>query len=285
MREKISEWLSLFVDASNYRILVKRGFGNVLGVFVVFHLFASAFSTYHLLSSWLPAISQQIRQFSLNLSDSLPGDLEATWLNDQKRLEFSGANLPINLATSDLFDQAPRALPRNTLSITDQELSQELLAADFATTQLVVGSDSLASKGQGDSWTVLSFSELPDFGGNASLLAADLINLIDPTIEAFNQLIWQYWWLVFIFVIPTIMITTVFRLIIDGLLVILLIKINNYRLSIQESISLVLLMGSVAVVISQLGNLLHPGSGWPFFNIAFWVIAIYVLIINRRLFT
>lgn len=283
MHNRITEWTSLFVNASNYRLLVKRGWGGVLLIFLVAHLLTSLLVTYQVLGHWWPKFSAESKDFVERLAGQIPGELVFSWDNSSQRLEMSEAELPISIATNELFSETPTTLPRNTLSLTDQNIDEAALTDHFSTSQFVLGPNAMATKTQAGSWSTLDFSELPDFGGDANISANQLSQMAKPTIDWIGQRLWQNWWLIVILTIPGLMIFSIFRLIIDGLLVILLIRINRYRLTFVESLRLVMLIGAISLIVSQVALALHPNSGWPFFNLSFWLIAIYVLVVNRRL--
>lgn len=225
----------------------------------------------------LPKWQEEVVQMRQELVNEYPSDLELSWDGRQiassaeepqpifypADFDYRSYNLPPRLGVIDL-SQDPQPSPDDFLVvITQDHLWLNDFRGDFQTTSL--------SLWLGDeAWTM-----------TANNLPAVLDQLEETLIEPWWQ---SLTWLGPIAIIAWLILGKSAMAVIEGILLYLVLYVYDRRLPYLKTLQLSLHLLIPAELVNQVGRLVYPQATFSFTSLAFWALAIYVLIANRGRF-
>jgi len=315
----LNQYLGLFVSASAYQSLVQAGWKKVLGFFLLSHLVAGGLLAGYIITYLWPQTEQELIATVENIREAAPQDLIIDWNAESIKVSFltrqpADDSTTVNETAIEKIDdnqnqkesiQEPKELSQPVIIphqvVEDSKILSSLFpgnsqssflelrttnSADQSMTasNITVFSDAVSLR-VGTTQEQISFTfaevatDLPSF----RLTKDEFLQASKNQVEAISQNIQSIWVLIFIFAIPITLFFSASNLLIDGFLVYLLIRLNQFKLSIGASIQLSLLAGGVAAITNQLAVLIYPTLTLPIYSLTFWLVMAYVLLLNKRL--
>ena len=284
-----SLYLHLFTSAFAYKLAIKTGWFVVLSFFVITHIGVSILAVSELYARRLPQLITDSRMAVIRTRDFIPNETQITWDAEEQKLSFEEESLPIRIP-SNVYSDLPSfrantitSMPKYAITVpqTETDLESDQL---FSESLLTVTPSGIAVQGSSIAdHSTIAFDSLPQFSESFTVNGEYMFSYITQTIDKLESTFYTYWPLFFILALPVTITFTLFNLLLDTFFIVLLVKLNKYSISISESIQLSILIGGIAALINQIAIILYPALNWPFYSITFWLIAAYVLIINKRL--
>jgi len=283
----------LFYSPAAYRILTQSTWLRVLGFFFLVHIFVGVLAVGVFYLRFLPQALQDSATSIQVLRHHLPEDLVFSWDAEKQELSFveTGENqLPVQVPSTDLTSlesvtaAGVASFPKYFLTIQNQP-TQQTDQAESTTDSLII----LDSKGANlhsvgsTEVTTLEYGLLPQFAESFEVDGKFALSYLDQSLSKFSETVYQAWPLAVALAIPVMIMLTSFTLFLDMFFVILLVKLNQYRLSIAESVKLTLLVAGVAAVMNQVVTALYAQVQLPIYTLTFWLIITYLFLFNSRL--
>jgi hypothetical protein len=283
----------LFYSPAAYRILTKSTWLRVLSFFILVHVGVALLAVGVFYMRFLPQALQDSKESINIVRHHLPEDLLFSWNSENQELSFIESEenqLPVRVPSTALASlesvtsAGVASLPKYFLSIED-ESSEQLAQASTITDSLIV----LDSKGANlyrvgtDEATQLEYSLLPQFQESFEVDGSFALSYFEQSLDRFSATVYQAWPLALAAAVPLMIMLTSFTLFLDMFFVILLVKLNQYRVTVAESIKLTLLVGGVSAVMNQVVTTLYTTVQMPVYTLTFWLIITYLFLFNSRL--
>lgn len=276
----------LFYSAAVYRVLTKSSWLRVLGFFLLAHIGVALLATTMFYLRFLPQALQDSSESINILRHHLPEDLVFSWdVNDQELtlVEAEENQLPVQVPSAALVSLESvtsagiASLPKYFLTIQEQ--------TEDTTDSLIVLNSQGASihRANTDSSSEIEYSLFPQFQDSFEVNGKFVIAYLEQTLERLTNTAYQAWPLALLLAVPIMIMLTTFTLFLDVFFIILLVKLNQYRLTISESIKLTLLVAGVAAIMNQVVATLYINVQLPIYTMTFWLIISYLFLFNSRL--
>ena len=289
-------FLGLFHTPQAYKAIVSRGWLSTLGFFFLSYVIGSVLSTGLFYARYLPDTIADLKTILTISAENLPEEVQVSWDADQHTLKFSGATLPVSVK-SDIFAQDKSLTDFDSgvfdeyfFTLIDGDIDQN--NTDYSDSFLVFATNGLQFKNTNTNQTgFIPYDEIASalrtvtdsVDSSSETSAKYLLQNAGPVLDSMDQKIRQYFPLVFLLGIPVLFVITLPNLVIAISFMILLLKLNNYSLTIPQTIRLTLLVSSIAMLVNQVTLVIYPTLNWPFYSMTFWAITFYLLIINKKL--
>ncbi len=289
-------FLGLFHTPQAYKAIVSRGWLSTLGFFFLSYVIGSVLSTGLFYARYLPDTIADFKTILTISAENLPEEVQVSWDADQHTLKFSGATLPVSVK-SDIFAQDKSLTDFDSgvfdeyfFTLIDGDIDQN--NTDYSDSFLVFATNGLQFKNTNTNQTgFIPYDEIASalrtvtdsVDSSSETSAKYLLQNAGPVLDSMDQKIRQYFPLVFLLGIPVLFVITLPNLVIAISFMILLLKLNNYSLTIPQTIRLTLLVSSIAMLVNQVTLVIYPTLNWPFYSMTFWAITFYLLIINKKL--
>jgi len=289
-------FLGLFHTPQAYKAIVSRGWLSTLGFFFLSYVIGSVLSTGLFYARYLPDTIADLKTILTISAENLPEEVQVSWDADQHTLKFSGATLPVSVK-SDIFAQDKSLTDFDSgvfdeyfFTLIDGDIDQN--NTDYSDSFLVFATNGLQFKNTNTNQTgFIPYDEIASalrtvtdsVDSSSETSAKYLLQNAGPVLDSMDQKIRQYFPLVFLLGIPVLFVITLPNLVIAISFMILLLKLNNYSLTIPQTSRLTLLVSSIAMLVNQVTLVIYPTLNWPFYSMTFWAITFYLLIINKKL--
>lgn len=288
-------YLGLLHSPEAYKTISKGWVSTVL-FFCFSFILGGILTSVLVYTRYLPETITQIKALSQIAKNQLPEDLKLTWDTNQNTVQFYGASLPVSLETKLLLeDTAFSTSDSSTLgtyifTLVDHEIDQN--TSGYSESLLVFAQNGVQFKNPSTAQGgFISYAELrvsleaigyslPSFTEKP---IRDVLAETEPLLATINQILRDSFPIVFLITIPILIVITVPNILIAFAFMILLLKLNNFALTIGQIIRLTVVISCVAMVINQFALLLYPTVNWPFYSIAFWSITFYLLVLQKRI--
>lgn len=313
----IRAYARLFSNPHWYRIIVKAHWAEILSIFLFSHLIIGIVASSTLYLRTVPSLTEDLRMIVNIGRKYISEELIFSWDVKQETLSIepypaAQTTTPlINIPSSELaslktFRIVDRNVPKYILSINPTVFRDQITEAypsdleenDFSETNvsetnmqdihqslLLITANDLVISQHGSERSSMPLSYIPQFSESFTVNAAFTFSYLSQSIDKIESILHQYWYVAVLASVPIMMFFTIGNLLIDTVFIILLVMINRYRLSIKETIKLSLLFGVVATTVHQVAQLLYPALHFPIYNITFWILAGYILLIHKRIWT
>jgi hypothetical protein len=284
--QDLSLYRRLFYSAAVYRTLTKSNWWRVLGFFLLAHIAIALLATSSFYLRFLPQALQDSAEIIIILRQHLPRDLVFSWNTKNQELTFVETEenqLPVQVPSAALVSlesvstAGVTSLPKYFLTIQKQ--------AEDTTDSLIVLDSQGASihRANTDSTSKIEYSLFPQFQDSFEVTGEFVIAYLEQTVDRLTSMAYQAWPLALLLAVPIMIILTSLTLFLDLFFIILLVKLNQYRLSVSESIKLTLLVGGVAALMSQIVATIYTNVQLPIYTMTFWLIVSYLFLFNSRL--
>lgn len=288
-------YLGLLHSPEAYKTISKKWLSTLI-FFCLSFILGGILSTALVYVRYLPETITQIKALSQIAENKLPEDLKITWDTNQNTVQFSGTSLPISLETKALLEDTAFSISDTStlgtylFTLVDQEIDPN--TSRFPESVVVFAKNGVQfSNPTTEQVGFIPYSELQTAVEAFNYLLPsvtekpirELLTEIEPLLGSINHLLRNSFPIVFLIVVPLLIIITLPNIVIASVFMILLLKLNNYALTISQTIRLTVVISCVAMVLNQLALLLYPAVNWPFYSITFWSITFYLLVVQKRI--
>lgn len=262
-------------STSYYLELIKGRFGFSLRFFVISIIVLGLSTAARINHRQLPMINGQLMKSLKQLETNYPPDLELIWTGHQ--LEISPPQelaVPYPVATNQLLPE----LPSNLSYLVPEPKSIDEISYSSL---LVLTPDQLFVNDLRHNWTQADLKLfLPEerIVINQATLPQRLAQTETWLDQAFKQLKQANY-------VVSPLVLLILRSwvgLLHGVLIFLLLRLNQIKLEFRKSIQLSLHIIVMAEVVFQLSAWLYPQLTLPMFSLAFWLILVYILLSQRK---
>lgn len=266
-----------------YLEMIEASFWFLFKFFAVTMLWLGLLLAWRINRRILPQFKTSFEQTSHQLKTHYPASLVLNWDGQEltssadEPLAISWPILPSFVPNQEQFEG-----PATFAYLTDQALTptefSEVLGGE---SWLVVTKDQLFISDLRQNWTK---SPLNSFLPNekTKLDQQELTQLIDQSQvwldKVLNQIKKINYLLAPLFISGLVLVSSL----LDGLVLFLLLKLNQLPLNFGQTIKLSLHIAIIAEFVRQLSSWLYPNLKWSMFALTYWLIVIYILWTQRK---
>lgn len=285
-----NQYSGLFHSAQAYRAVVYQKWSTTFLFFISMHLIAGMVATGIFTFRTFPMVAAELQALIYATSQQIPTQMNISWDRETKELLVSNAEFPIQIESTvyqdnQLFkDLQLELLAKNSITIDPSLSDTQVVRETYPDSFIVLGKNDLVFSSQrAEQIGSISFKDLFESSESFSTTAQEIGGVVSQSLQKITDSVERYLPLIAIFSTLFVLAFSISNLLLDTFFMILLVKLNAFKLTISQTIRLSLLIGSIACVVNQISTLLYPALNWPFYSITFWLIAMYVVLLNRKM--
>lgn len=285
-----NQYSGLFHSAQAYRGIVYQNWATILFFFITMHLLAGMLATGIFAFRTFPKNAADLQDLISITSQQVPAQMNISWNDENQELLLSNAEFPLQIENTvykdnQLFnDMQLDLLAKNVVTIDPSIADIQEIESTYPDSFLTFGKNSLVFSSQrAEQIGSVSYTELFESTPSFSTTSEEIFIDLSQGLEKVKTSILKYIPLIALASTVFVVVFSISNLLLDTFFMILLVKLNGFKITISQTIRLSLLIGSIACVMNQISVLLYPTLNWPFYSITFWLIAMYVLLLNKKM--